>query len=83
MKVLGDRLLLKIIPPTNLTKGGLLLSTVQEEDLPRGKVIEIGEDVKNVYSSDVVIIGKYSGTDVIFDFITYKLIREADILIVL
>ena len=47
-----------------------------------GKVVAVGEGVKNVKPGDKVVIGKFTGTEIKLDGVDYKFIKQDDILAV-
>ena len=83
MKLLEDRILVKEILKTNITKAGLFIPEDSiEETLPRVEVIEKSEKVTDVNIGDVLLIGKYSGTEVSLNFQNHKVIRVGDIILI-
>jgi len=71
------------------TAGGIVLPDSAREKSQRGKVKAIGEGklldngsrVKpDVKKGDVVLFGKYAGTDVEVEGVEYKIVRETEIL---
>ena len=45
-----------------------------------GKVVEVGPGVSTVKEGDLVLYGKYSGTELTLDGKDYLIMRESDIL---
>ena len=91
MKVrpLADRVLIKPLEEEEKTSGGIILPGSAKEKPMRGRVIAVGngkvdENGKrhplDVKAEDVVLYGKYSGTDVKVDGEEYLIMRESDIL---
>ena len=91
MKVrpLGDRVLVKPLEDEAKSVGGIILPDTAKEKPMRGKVVatgngridDRGEVVKmEVKSDDVVLYGKYSGTEIKLDGEDYLIMRESDIL---
>ncbi len=91
MKVrpLADRVLIKPLEEEEKTSGGIILPDSAKEKPMRGRVIAVGngkvdENGKrhplDVKAEDVVLYGKYSGTDVKVDGDEYLIMRESDIL---
>ena len=87
---LGDRVIIKPLEAESKTKGGILLPDTAKEKPQEGKVVAVGKgkvlengtvqkiDVKE---GDVVLYGKYSGTEVTTkDGEEYLIVREEDIL---
>lgn len=74
--------------PKKKTKGGIILPDTAKEKPIEGKVVAVGggktsEDGKvtplTVKVGDVVLYGKYSGTEIRVDQDDYLIMRESDI----
>ena len=88
IKPLGDRVIVKAKEAEETTKGGIILPDTAKEKPIEGTVVAIGagkvtEEGKlvamNVKVGDVVLYGKYSGTEVKIDGDEYLIMRESDI----
>ena len=89
LKPLGDNVVVKQAEAEEQTKSGLFIPDTAQEKPQKGTVIAVGEgafdkDGKNrvpidVKVGDVVIYGKYGGTDVKIDGDEYKILRAGDI----
>jgi len=77
----------KPAPAEEKTKGGIIIPDTAKEKPQRGKVIAVGpgkDDVKmTVKKGDVVLYGKYSGTELSHEGNDYLIMREDDILVIL
>ncbi|RMG42807.1 MAG: co-chaperone GroES [Methanobacteriota archaeon] len=89
IKPLADRVLVKPLEEEDKTPGGIILPDTAKEKPMRGKVVAVGdgrvdergERVKmEVKEGDVVLYGKYSGTEIKIDGEEYLIMRESDIL---
>ncbi len=88
VKPLGDRVLVKPQPAEEKTASGLYIPDTAKEKPQRGTVIAVGpgriEDGKHIEMSvkegDVVIFGKYAGSEIVLDGEEYLIMRESDIL---
>jgi chaperonin GroES len=89
LKPLADRVVIKPLEDEDKTPGGIILPDTAKEKPMKGEIIstgpgglnEKGERVKmEVKKGDVVIYGKYSGTDFKMDNQDYLILRESDIL---
>ncbi len=89
VKPLADRVLVKPLEEEDKTPGGIILPETAKEKPMRGKIIAVGngrvddrgERVKmEVKEGDVVLYGKYSGTEIKIDGEEYLIMRESDIL---
>ena len=89
LKPLDDRVVIKPNEAEEVTAGGIVLpDSAQEKPLMgkivsvgTGKLLENGERGKlSVKKNDVVLFGKYGGSDVEVDGVEYKILRESEIL---
>jgi len=91
MKVipLHDRVLLKRLEEQEVKKGGIIIPDTAKEKPQEAEVIEAGkgrvtEDGKtialDVKKGDKVLIGKFSGTEVMVNDIEHIIVREEEIL---
>ena len=86
---LDDRIVVTPLEAEERTAGGVILPDAAKEKPQQGKVGAIGpgkllKDGKRAAPSlkkgDVVVYGKYSGTDVKVEGKEYKILRESEIL---
>ncbi len=87
---LGDRVIIKPLEPENKTKGGIVLPDTVKEKPQEGKVVAVGKgktlengtvQKMDVKEGDIVLYGKYSGTEVTTkDGEELLIVREEDIL---
>jgi chaperonin GroES len=89
LRPLDDRVVLKVLDAEEKTAGGILLPDSAQEKPQRGKVTAVGEGKLNkdgkrqkldVKKGDVVLFGKYAGSDVKVDGVDLKILRESEIL---
>ena len=91
IKPLADRVLIKPLEDQEKTPGGIILPDTAKEKPMSGEIIAVGEGKVNdkgervkpeVKVGDVVLYGKYSGTEVPakIDGNEYLIMRESDIL---
>ncbi len=89
LKPLADRLVVKPIEEEDKTPGGIILPDTAKEKPMRGEVVAAGPGKQSekgdrlemeVKVGDVVIYGKYSGTDFKMDDQDYLILRESDVL---
>ena len=88
IKPLGDRVVVKPEPAEEKTSSGMYIPDTAKEKPQRGKVVAVGPGrVENgtkiemtVKEGDVVLYGKYSGTEVTIDGDEVLIVRESDIL---
>ena len=87
---LGDRIIIKPLEAESKTKGGILLPDTVKEKPQEGKVVAVGKgkvldngtvQKSEVKEGDIVLYGKYSGTEVTTkDGEEVLIVREEDIL---
>ncbi|HEB54135.1 MAG TPA: co-chaperone GroES [bacterium] len=89
LRPLDDRVVLKVLDAEEKTAGGILLPDSAQEKPQRGKITAVGNGKLNkdgkrmaldVKKGDVVLFGKYAGSDVKVDGTDYKILRESEIL---
>ncbi len=79
-KPLGDRLLVERVEEVNTTASGIIIPDNAKEKPSRGKVLAIGSDVEDVNVDDVVVFGKYSGTELVLEDKEYLVLEVSDVL---
>jgi chaperonin GroES len=89
LKPLDDRVVLEPQEAETTTSGGILLPDTAKQKPQQGKVVAVGpgklSDKGNrtalaVKVGDLVLFGKYSGSDVEVNGKEYKIVRESEIL---
>ncbi|MDP4281104.1 MAG: co-chaperone GroES [Bacteroidota bacterium] len=83
IKPLADRVLVEPAPAEEKTAAGIIIPDTAKEKPQKGKVIAVGDGKKDepmtVKPGDVVLYGKYAGTEITVDGATYLIMRESDI----
>src|SRR5215468_2094923 len=91
IRPLADRVVVKRTKEEEKTKGGIIIPDTAKEKPIEGTVVAVGngkilKDGKSrpvdVKVGDVVLFGKYSGTEIKIDGVEHVLIREDDVLAV-
>jgi chaperonin GroES len=91
IRPLHDRVLIKRLKETEVTKGGIIIPDTAKEKPVEGEVVAVGsgrvlEDGKtrpmDVKPGNRILFGKYSGSDVKIDGEEHLILREDDILAV-
>jgi len=89
IKPLSDRVVVKVQEAEEKTASGIILPDTAKEKPQEGKVVAVGsgtrtEDGKivpmDVKVGDLVLFGKWSGTEVKIDGKEYSIMKEADIM---
>src|SRR5882757_4200361 len=79
----SDRVLILPCEAETITKGGIIVPDTAKEKPQRGVVVKVGpgkwEEPMEVKVGEVVLYGKYAGSEVDFDGKTYLLMRLSDI----
>ena len=83
IKPLADRVLVQPAPAEEKTSGGIIIPDTAQEKPQKGTIVAVGEGTKDnpvtVKVGDNVLYGKYAGTELNFDGVTYLIMRESDI----
>lgn len=89
IKPLDDRVVVVRTEPEVKTAGGILLPENAKEKPTQGKVLAAGpgklldngtRSTPSVAAGDVILFGKYSGTEITVDGVEVIILRESDIL---
>jgi chaperonin GroES len=92
VRPLNDRVLVKRLEEETKTAGGLYIPDSAKEKPTRGKVIAVGNGKSNdegqrkpldVKAGDLILFGKYAGTEIKLDGEELIIMREDDILAVI
>jgi chaperonin GroES len=88
---LGDRILVKPVDSEEKTRGGIILPDTAQEKPSKGKVVAVGkgkllDDGKvkelEVKTGDMVLYGRYGGTEIKYKDEDMLILRESDVLAV-
>ena len=88
LRPLGDRVIIEVVEEETQKQGAIYIPDTAKEKPQQGKVIAVGngryEDGKviplDVKAGDIVLYGKYAGTEIKSDGTDYLIVRESDIL---
>jgi len=89
VKPLGDRVLVEVLEAEEITKGGIVLPDTAKEKPQQAKVVAVGKGKSSdegktlpleVKEGDVVLFGKYSGTELKIEDKNLLMLKEEDIL---
>lgn len=86
MRAIGKNLIIqKIKEGTTETKGGLLLSENQREDIRyiKANVIKIGDEVVGIKEKDLIFYDRHAGHKIEYEKETYQVIKLGDVVVVL
>ncbi|HRF69506.1 MAG TPA: co-chaperone GroES [Muribaculum sp.] len=86
IKPLADRVLIKPTPAEEKTLSGIIIPDSAKEKPLRGTVLAVGNGTKDeemiVKENDIVMFGKYAGTEIEIDGEKLLIMRQSDILAV-
>jgi chaperonin GroES len=86
---LHDRVLVQPLDGEEKTAGGIIIPDTAKEKPSEGKIIAVGPGAKTedgkilpmeVRVGDLVLFGKWSGTEVKIDGVEYSIMKESDIM---
>jgi chaperonin GroES len=87
IKPLADRVLVEPAPAEEKTAGGIIIPDTAKEKPQKGTVVAVGPGKKDepmtVKAGDLVLYGKYAGTEITIDGTNYLIMRESDIVAVI
>ncbi len=83
IKPLADRVLVEPAAAEEKTAGGIIIPDTAKEKPMKGTVLAVGDGKKDepitVKVGDMVLYGKYAGTELTVDGKDYLIMRESDI----
>jgi len=84
IKPLADRVLIEPVAAEQNTASGIIIPDTAKEKPQKGKVVAVGsgkpDEPMTVKEGDVVLYGKYAGTEINVDGSDYLIMKESDIL---
>ena len=84
IKPLADRVLVKPADGEQKTVGGIIIPDTAKEKPLKGEIVAVGNGTKDeqmvVKVGDLVLYGKYGGTEIEVDGVKYLIMRQSDIL---
>ena len=86
IKPLADRVLILPAPAEEKTIGGIIIPDTAKEKPLKGEVVAVGNGTKDeemvLKEGDVVLYGKYAGTEIDIDGEKLLIMRQSDVLAV-
>ena len=88
-KPLHDRVLIKVLDSDEKTSGGIIIPDTAKEKPQEGEIVAVGSGAKDengktspmdVKVGDIVLFGKWSGTEVKIEGKEYSIMKESDIM---
>lgn len=81
---LADRVLVKPVAAEEKTLGGIIIPDSAKEKPAKGEVVAVGRGTKDeemlLKVGDVVLYGKYAGTEIEHEGEKYLIMRQSDVL---
>jgi chaperonin GroES len=86
---LHDRVLIEVLGSEEKTSGGIIIPDTAKEKPQEGKIVAVGPGAKtddgkiipmDVKIGDLVLFGKWSGTEVKIDGKEYSIMKESDVM---
>ena len=82
LRPMADNVLLKQNEANETTVGGIILATATKEKPAIYEVVMAGPDAAELKVGDLVVVGKFTGTDITLAKVDYKFVKLEDILAV-
>lgn len=87
IKPLADRVLVEPQAAEEKTSSGIIIPDTAKEKPSKGKVVAVGKGTKDeemqLKIGDIVLYGKYAGTELTFEGKDYLMMRQSDVLAVI
>lgn len=87
IKPLADRVLIEPAPAETKTVGGIIIPDTAKEKPLQGTVVAVGQGTKDeemiLKEGDVVLYGKYAGTELEHEGKKYLVMRQSDVVAIL
>jgi chaperonin GroES len=87
IKPLADRVIIEPAAAEEKTASGIIIPDTAKEKPQKGTVLAAGPGKKDepmtLKAGDVVLYGKYSGTEINIDGANYLIMRESDVLAII
>ena len=87
IKPLADRVLIEPAPAETKTVGGIIIPDTAKEKPLQGTIVAVGQGTKDeemiLKEGDVVLYGKYAGTEIELEGKKYLVMRQSDVVAIL
>ena len=84
---LADKVIVQQAEAETKTASGIIIPDTAQEKPPKGHIVAVGKGTKEnpitVKVGDVVLYGKYAGTELKYEGEDYLIMKEADILAII
>ncbi len=86
IRPLADRVLIEPTAAEEVTMSGIIIPDSAKEKPLKGKIVAVGNGTKDepmvLKEGDVVLYGKYAGSEIEFEGVKYLMMRQGDVLAV-
>ena len=87
IKPLADRVIVQPSAAETTTASGIIIPDTAQEKPQKGSIVEVGKGTKEnpitVKKGDIVLYGKYAGTELNYEGDDYLIMKESDILAII
>jgi chaperonin GroES len=87
LKPLGDRIIIEPQEAEDKTASGIIIPDSAKEKPQKGTVVAVGPGKKDekieLKAGDVVLYGKYSGTELNYNNKDYLIMKQEDVLVII
>ncbi|MBQ1268395.1 MAG: co-chaperone GroES [Muribaculaceae bacterium] len=87
IKPLADRVLIRPTAAEEVTIGGIIIPDTAKEKPLKGEIIAVGNGTKDeemiLKAGDIVLYGKYAGTEIELEGEKFLIMRQSDVLAVI
>ena len=87
IKPLADRVLIRPTAAEEVTIGGIIIPDTEKEKPLKGEIIAVGNGTKDeemiLKAGDIVLYGKYAGTEIELEGEKFLIMRQSDVLAVI
>lgn len=87
IKPLADRVLIRPTAAEEVTIGGIIIPDTAKEKPLKGEIIAVGNGTKDeemiLKTGDIVLYGKYAGTEIELEGEKFLIMRQSDVLAVI
>lgn len=87
IRPLADRVLVEPTAAEEVTMGGIIIPDSAKEKPLKGKVLAVGNGTKDepmlLKAGDIVLYGKYAGTEIEYEGVKYLMMRQNDVLAII
>ena len=81
-RIMADNVLLKQKEAQETTASGIILATTNKEKPAIYEVVAAGPDAADLKTGDLVVVGKFVGSEIKLDGVDYEFVKLEDILAV-